>query len=416
MGWRESNVAALVALCVLAHSASATAESRCVACHASLGDAKLRDPAVQILASVHRADAVGCVACHGGDAGDPTVRAHAADTGFVARPKRARIPELCGGCHGDARFVRRFNASLPIDQLALYQLSRHGRAFAAGSRAAPVCSDCHGTHAIAPASAPSSPVSAKNVAALCGHCHSDEETMRGTGLPLDQLADYRKSVHHTALEAGNDRAPSCSGCHGGHGELQVAVASLSHVCVGCHRDELSQFRDSPHREPFDRLGLGECAPCHGAHEVTAAEPLLVSLGPEGSCGKCHGRDARAQAAMRALALALDTARDEAARARARADHAARLGLATPELEPALTTLREAERRLRPQAHRIDPLVLTEPARAVHEAALSVEELVTGAEQRREGDLVVERIVLAVLGLCFVLLVAKARQLARRRRA
>src|SRR5690242_3641784 len=91
---------------------SVMADEGCLRCHATLADAKLREPAEAWRQSVHAlggaSESVGCTACHGGDGSDPTVRAHARETGFVARPPRADIPRLCGGCHADARFVRRF--------------------------------------------------------------------------------------------------------------------------------------------------------------------------------------------------------------------------------------------------------------------------------------------------------------------
>ncbi len=38
-----------------------------------------------------------------------------------------RITELCGSCHSSAEFMKLYNPALPIDQVAKYRTSVHGR-------------------------------------------------------------------------------------------------------------------------------------------------------------------------------------------------------------------------------------------------------------------------------------------------
>jgi hypothetical protein len=52
-----------------------------------------------------------------------------------------------------------------------YQARVHGRAVENGSMKAAVCTDCHGSRAILPASQPQSKVCRVNVPAACGKCH-----------------------------------------------------------------------------------------------------------------------------------------------------------------------------------------------------------------------------------------------------
>lgn len=165
---------------MLAPSAQA---NECVRCHVTLSEAALSTPPREWLESAHGSDAIGCTGCHRGDAADPTARAHAEDTGFVAKPARRDQTAMCGGCHGDARFIRRHNATLPIDQLALFQISRHGRALDGGNQAAPTCTDCHGTHDILPVMDPRSQVHRGRSAELCGGCHASADSLGGAALP-----------------------------------------------------------------------------------------------------------------------------------------------------------------------------------------------------------------------------------------
>ena len=67
-----------------------------------------------------------------------------------------QIPELCGHCHSDGAFMRKYNPSLRTDQLAQYKTSVHGKRLLQGDTKVAVCIDCHGVHDLRPASDPRS--------------------------------------------------------------------------------------------------------------------------------------------------------------------------------------------------------------------------------------------------------------------
>ena len=50
--------------------------------------------------------------------------------GFRGKIERKQIPQLCGGCHSDGAFMRKYNPSLHTDQLSQYKTSVHGKLFA----------------------------------------------------------------------------------------------------------------------------------------------------------------------------------------------------------------------------------------------------------------------------------------------
>ncbi len=133
----------------------------CGACH--------DQPLADYSASIHGdalmrgiPDAPGCATCH---------RAHDVQrlTPEATADRPAGVPELCEGCHGDARLTRRYN--LPTDVVVSFEASYHGLAMRGGATSVANCASCHGNHKILPASNPASSVAPENLAKTCGQCH-----------------------------------------------------------------------------------------------------------------------------------------------------------------------------------------------------------------------------------------------------
>jgi hypothetical protein len=225
-----------------------------------------------------------CTSCHGAHG----IRRHT-DPASPVSP--LRVVSLCSSCHSSPDYMRRYNPSLPTDQLAKYRTSLHGKRNAAGDANVATCSDCHTGHNIRRAQETTSSVSAENIPATCGRCHSDPARMQPYGLPVTQVSDYRKSVHGKALLEKHDAsAPSCNDCHGNHGAAPPNVESISNVCGTCHALNAELFRQSRHKVEFDRLGKPECETCHGNHAVMPATEDLFAFGAGGVCGDCHAPD------------------------------------------------------------------------------------------------------------------------------
>ncbi|HVS01872.1 MAG TPA: hypothetical protein VMT16_03805 [Thermoanaerobaculia bacterium] len=281
----------------------------CTACH---GDADMlgEEGAAMVRgvsAGVHGQAGLSCHDCHGGNpdarlADDPDA---AMDPGFAANPYRGvparqEIPELCGGCHSDPTFMRRFRPDIRVDQVREYWTSHHGMALAAGDTRVATCVDCHGVHGILGSGNPESPVYPSAVAETCRKCHSDEQRMagytlaNGQPLPTDQYAAWQRSVHaRSLLERGDLSAPTCNDCHGNHGATPPGVDSITFVCGQCHGREAGLFRASSKQDGFEEHnemlagGVG-CADCHDAAEPQAA---VTRVDHFGECTSCHGNHA-----------------------------------------------------------------------------------------------------------------------------
>jgi len=264
-------IPALLVLGGLPAAAADAVRSACIVCHEQLADALLA-PVQGWDRDVHKEIGLGCEACHGGDpsatvAEDPEA-SMSAKHGFRGAPRRLDVPVFCGTCHADATRIKQFNPQARVDQLEEYKTSVHGRLNARGDATPAVCTDCHGVHGIRRVDSPDSPVYATNVPATCARCHADADVMRPYGIPTDQYAKYKRSVHAAALLEGEDTAaPACNDCHGNHGATPPGVESVANVCGQCHGREANLFRASRKKELFDSMGVGECIVCHGNHGI-----------------------------------------------------------------------------------------------------------------------------------------------------
>lgn len=138
------------------------------------------------------------------------------------------------------------------------------------------CADCH-------AGLPS-PYAERPPKADCYNCHQE------------QRKGLSRSVHGGI---GDQAAPSCVTCHGGHGiqsvktdRWRVAVLGL---CGQCHEKVAEVFRSSIHGEAVIR-GVSDapvCTSCHGEHSILKTDdpegPVYIANLPK-TCAACHERE------------------------------------------------------------------------------------------------------------------------------
>jgi hypothetical protein len=309
-------------LTLIAWSAPAAAQApptdHCATCHVQIGDDRLEKPAKDFTADIHRAKGFGCVSCHGGDAKEEGMEAMDPRKGYIGKPDRAQIPQLCGRCHSDARFMKQYNPTMRVDQLAEYATSVHGRRLRElGDPKVATCVSCHPAHSIRPPSDPRSSVHPLKVAETCGRCHADAKYMADYQIPTDQLQKYRTSVHWEALTAKGDlSAPTCTKCHGNHGASPPGVSWVGNVCGQCHTVMAELFQKSVHAKAFKEMGTPGCATCHENHAIKAASDTMLGLGDKTVCAACHGADDKGGKAATAMRGRIDTLRAEHDRARA----------------------------------------------------------------------------------------------------
>ncbi|MCL4842598.1 MAG: cytochrome b/b6 domain-containing protein [Bryobacteraceae bacterium] len=182
--------------------------------------------------SVHAAEirkgnegAPNCAFCHG--------ESHEIK---VAKTPEARKESVdnCGMCHGEA--LEAFNKSI------------HGKDVARGVREAPVCTDCHGSHAVGGKSLAASSVSPQKLADTCGHCHGNLKLMQRFGLNANQVTSFNESFHGLAVKAGQQNIADCASCHGYHEilpstdpESMIHPSNIAATCGSCHPGAGTRF-------------------------------------------------------------------------------------------------------------------------------------------------------------------------------
>jgi hypothetical protein len=390
-------------------------QNSCVACHQNFGDDRLGKPVKDFAVDIHSARGFGCVSCHGGDAQDTGMTAMDPAKGYIGKPNGLQMIQVCGRCHSDARFMRRYNPSLRVDQVAEYFSSVHGQRLKerADTKVA-TCASCHGVHAIRPPSDPRSNVHPLRVAETCGTCHANAEYMKEYKIPTDQFSKYRKSVHWKLMsERGDLSAPTCNDCHGNHGAAPPGISWVGNVCGQCHAQNSELFNGSFHAKVFVGLGIPGCATCHGNHDVSETNDAMLGLGDGAVCAGCHsGEDKGGQTAvaMRKLIDSLTGEYQKAHGVLSKAEHAGMpVNQALFELNEAKTALVKARAAI--HAVNVDAVQKEiAPGLAVGEKAYArgiraLEEL----QFRRKGLAVSVLVILAVI----VGVILKIRQIERR---
>ncbi len=149
------------------------------------------------------------------------------------------------------------------------------------------------------------------VAEFCARCHSDADFMKrfNPQARVDQLAEYRTSVHGIRNQAGDATPATCIDCHGVHGIRTVSsptspvyAANVPETCGRCHSDkekmapygiptnQYEGYSRSMHAATLIERGdlaAPACNDCHGNHG--AVPPGVKSVA--NVCGQCHGREA-----------------------------------------------------------------------------------------------------------------------------
>ncbi len=391
-------------------------EGSCATCHSALGG-RLGEPVQKYAEDVHAAKGFGCISCHGGDARESGLEAMDPARGYIGVPEHGQVTTVCGRCHSDAEFMKRYNPSLRVDQVAEYQISVHGRRLIElGDTLVATCVSCHPAHAIKPPSEPSSSVHPLQVTETCGSCHASPEYMASYSIPTDQLERYSESVHWQMLSVEGDlSAPTCNDCHGNHGAAPPGVSWVGNVCAQCHSVMGELFAKSFHSQIFTSLGTPGCATCHGNHRIVAAGDELLGLEEGAACAKCHtaaSNGGQAAAAMRALIDSLRTGFEEASLLLSQAERA---GM---EVSEALFELNQATSALVSARATVHSFALDSVRKEV-ESGLEVTSSAYARGEKALEDLQFRRMGLAIsvtIILMFIVgLVLKIRQLERRRR-
>lgn len=350
-----------------------------------------------------------CVSCHGVHGivpvRDPASPVHA-----------SRVAATCGGCHGDARYMRDFNPRLPVDQYEKYRTSEHGARNARGDTRTATCVSCHSNHLVLRVKDPRSPVYATRIPATCAGCHSDAKYMAPYRIPTDQYDAYRRSAHGVALLEKSDlNAPACNSCHGNHAAMPPGAAAVVAVCGNCHQANAELFDGSAHRAAFEKQDLAGCVGCHGNHFIASPTDSLVTLATGAPCAKCHRDDPSDPTAadIRHLRALLDSLSVGKAGAEAALHRAEQLGMDVADARYELKDAHQALVQSRVAIHTFrvaDLAAVARPGIAIIASARAAGDGAIHEYHFRRRGLAISTLIVTVLA---VLLYLKIRQIERR---
>ena len=215
---------------------------------------------------------------------------------ITAIPHKGEIKRVsCVRCHFKGNPV----GAPQIDIYVEYSKSVHGVAAASGNTRAPVCQDCHGTHAIRSPKHPESQMNKAHIPETCGRCH------------LQVYGDYRESVHWQAFTGGKKDSAVCTDCHGEHTirphaspDSPTYVTRIPVTCSRCHASvtvvgkygiqtaQVATYDRSFHgiAIKFGGKTVANCASCHGIHDILPSSNPKSAVHVDNipkTCGKCH---------------------------------------------------------------------------------------------------------------------------------
>ena len=355
---------ALMAVWILLAPGEAAAQklpegNSCVECHRGLGDPRVTPPAEKFPQDVHLAKGILCQDCHGGDPSnfDPQ-GAMSRTKGFIGKPKHQAIPQLCGKCHSNATYMKKFNPTIRVDQVQEYYTSIHGKLLREGDQKVATCINCHSVHNIRAIKDQQAWTYPAKVVDTCGRCHGDPNYMKGYKVATDVVGKYKKSVHYEALtKKGDLSAPTCNICHGNHGATPPGLDSVANVCGTCHGLTAEYFGQSPHKKAFAAMGLAPCVTCHSNHDVEKPSDTMVGTDNKAVCVNCHDGKSKGYQTAAGIRASLDELRGAVQRAGAILEQAEKAGM---EVSLAKFELRGANDNLlktRAAVHRFDAEVI-----------------------------------------------------------
>jgi len=199
-------------------------------------------------------------------------------------PENVSALEKCQICHSKQEIHRQEQTGrkipLYVDESTI-QMSVHSDK---------ACTDCHSDINEIPHKA------VKKV--NCRRCHYVGNPV---GAPDGQLYDqYEHSVHGLEVLKGNEKAPVCQDCHGGHDVIKhdkkdskMYWQKIPETCGSCHIEIYAVYKESVHGVAVTN-GVEDspvCSDCHGEHNIQRPEEdesRVSTARVSQTCTECHG--------------------------------------------------------------------------------------------------------------------------------
>ncbi len=215
---------------VSAIKASQSNNGYCLGCHKkniriSSTQSTVSIDGSQLHSSMHKNH--DCASCHTGFSKE----AHPLASFANRREHSIALSGTCKQCHAD--------------KMVQVDGSIHSTMLKKGDLDAPVCTDCHGFHAVRDKAAFNTMAGVP-----CKNCHQDV------------FKAFAESVHGKARMNGHSQAPLCSSCHHAH-DIKAAALNddIKYSCLGCHKNA-GTLHQKWLPETALHMDSVSCAVCH----------------------------------------------------------------------------------------------------------------------------------------------------------
>jgi cytochrome b subunit of formate dehydrogenase len=266
-------------------------EKTCAKCHQEI--AEIYKKSVHGKTLQHGSeDAATCTSCHGEH---DIVPVHDEDSPL----HHQRVSMLCGKCHFDVAKMDKYGLS-SAEQETLFKGSVHAEEVMKGNPEAPNCVSCHGYHDTLALRDPDSPSNFLHVPETCGQCHEEEKNQYLRSVHGVSAMKGRKDSpvctdchgEHAILRPTDERSPvsffrvsqnTCARCH-----ASIVITDK----YGINVNKVENFFDSYHGLALQHKSksVANCASCHGYHLILHSSDPQSTVSKERlveTCGTCH---------------------------------------------------------------------------------------------------------------------------------
>lgn len=261
------------------HSENLTPKN-CISCHQKNIIKHLFHPRLLKSNGNEKSKDINCINCH-------EYHYASSPTKPGAKWSSEKLSVSCGQCHSEVK-----------DK---FTSSEHFEALTEGIQGAPNCLICH-KNPIAKVHDGEDLVTLKIAQEkLCLSCHLDSpEVRKRMTVTTGFITMYEKSVHGSALNAGNGEAATCVDCHNSHSVLKstdskssIFKKNIPSTCGKCHSEIAKEYSESVHGIGVNK-GVKEspvCTDCHGEHNILKHDnpqsPVAFQNLSREVCSPCH---------------------------------------------------------------------------------------------------------------------------------
>ncbi|MDP8245286.1 MAG: cytochrome b/b6 domain-containing protein [Candidatus Hinthialibacter antarcticus] len=258
----------------------------CTQCHDDIQE--------ELTLSVHKGEqGPTCVQCHG--EAHQILPAHDENSPV----ELFNVTDTCGACHSDDHIIHHYDTDAPKME-SLYREGVHARQLTAGNKNAPSCVSCHGFHSILPLNNVRSKTNFSNVAQTCGQCHTIERDQFLESSHGISATDGHKDApictdchgEHAIFRTEDERSPvsffqlsdnTCGRCHS-----SIVINEKYQIAGG----KVDNYFDSYHGLALQggSKKVAICSSCHGNHLILPSSNPRSTVSPERlvqTCGTCH---------------------------------------------------------------------------------------------------------------------------------